>query len=91
MAMAFLHNYHKLEPNTPYPECLWSAAGNIVLGQGSNGILHAKLADFGLAKCKAPDGGGTVMASMIGTLPYTCPEIVQQEPYSSKADIWSLG
>lgn len=24
-------------------------------------------------------------------MPYTCPEIIQQERYTEKADVWSLG
>lgn len=31
------------------------------------------------------------MNSFVGTLVYTCPEIVQNMPYDDKADIWSLG
>eukprot|EP00873_Tetraselmis_striata_P016601 jgi/Tetstr1/436865/TSEL_025641.t1 len=64
--------------------------GNIVLGHGSEGLRHAKLTDFGLAKQR---GGATdvMMQSMVGTMPYTCPEIIQQEGYTEKADIWSLG
>ncbi|KAK9804225.1 hypothetical protein WJX72_002077 [[Myrmecia] bisecta] len=62
---------------------------NIILGRGPDGLRQAKLADFGLAKRQ--DDGSSVMASTVGTLPYTCPEIIQQKPYTEKADIWSLG
>ncbi|KAL3892562.1 MAG: hypothetical protein SGPRY_015011, partial [Prymnesium sp.] len=49
-----------------------------------------KLADFGLAKQRV--GTGTeVMESVVGTVLYQCPEIVQHEAYGEKADIWSLG
>jgi NIMA (never in mitosis gene a)-related kinase len=27
----------------------------------------------------------------VGTLIYTCPEIVENKPYSEKADIWAVG
>lgn len=31
------------------------------------------------------------MKSFVGTILYSCPEIVQSRPYTEKADIWSLG
>jgi NIMA (never in mitosis gene a)-related kinase len=64
--------------------------GNIVLGHGSEGLRQVKVTDFGLAKQRS---GATdaMMQSMVGTMPYTCPEIIQQEGYTEKADIWSLG
>jgi serine/threonine protein kinase len=31
------------------------------------------------------------MKSFVGTILYSCPEIVQSQPYTEKADIWSLG
>ena len=48
-----------------------------------------KLADFGLAKERT--GTGSVMESVVGTVLYQCPEIIQAEAYGEKADIWSLG
>ena len=65
--------------------------GNIVLGHGREGLRQVKIADFGLAKQKAKGATDALMHSMVGTMPYTCPEIVQQENYTEKADIWSLG
>ena len=50
--------------------------GNIVLGHGRDGLRQAKITDFGLAKRKQGTNG--MMQSMVGTMPYTCPEIVQQ-------------
>ena len=32
-----------------------------------------------------------VMQSAVGTMPYSCPEIIKHEPYDHKADVWSLG
>lgn len=31
------------------------------------------------------------MLSVVGTMFYSCPEIVKNEPYNDKADIWALG
>lgn len=31
------------------------------------------------------------MKSFVGTIIYSCPEIVQSQTYTNKADIWSLG
>ncbi|CAI4230780.1 unnamed protein product [Auanema sp. JU1783] len=45
------------------------------------------ITDFGLAKKKGTD----YLKSAAGTIVYSCPEIVQNLPYSEKADIWSLG
>lgn len=33
-------------------------------------------------------GGG---AAAVGTMPYSCPEMIKQEPYDHKADVWSFG
>mmetsp|Transcript_26665 Transcript_26665/g.48000 ORF Transcript_26665/g.48000 Transcript_26665/m.48000 type:complete len:740 (-) Transcript_26665:25-2244(-) len=52
--------------------------------------LHIKIADFGLAKSRGTQSSG-VMNTFVGTISYSCPEIVQSKPYNDKADIWSLG
>ena len=60
---------------------------------------RVKLVDFGLAKADPGAGGGgargrrhtAVMQSAVGTMPYSCPEIIMHEPYGPKADVWSLG
>jgi len=56
--------------------------------------LATKIADFGLARQKA--GGAdtkcaSMMRSMVGTILYSCPEIVQHKPYTHKTDVWALG
>ena len=51
---------------------------------------HVKIADFGLAKQRGAQSSGN-MKAFVGTIQYSCPEIVRNEPYTEKADIWSLG
>jgi NIMA (never in mitosis gene a)-related kinase 10 len=62
------------------------APSNILI----DGDFNIKLADFGLAK-KWGTQSASVMKSFVGTILYSCPEIVQSQAYSEKADIWSLG
>ena len=51
-------------------------------------LLFSGLADFGLAKQKKET---SKMMSVVGTILYSCPEIIKNEPYGEKADIWALG
>ena len=51
--------------------------------------FNLKVADFGLAKSIV--GTMPISQSFVGTLIYSPPEIVQNESYNEKADIWSLG
>ncbi|CAG9332843.1 NEK10 [Blepharisma stoltei] len=51
---------------------------------------HVKIADFGLAKQRGGHSSGH-MNAFVGTIQYSCPEIVRSQPYTEKADIWSLG
>ncbi|GLC33389.1 Serine/threonine-protein kinase Nek10 [Pleodorina starrii] len=81
LALNYIHSVKKIVHRDLTPS-------NIVLGQGAEGLRHTKIADFGLAKRLS---SSVVAQSMVGTMPYTCPEIIQQEPYSEKADVWSLG
>jgi len=48
-----------------------------------------KIIDFGLARLVRPNE--SLVASVVGTLHYSCPELIQHQPYTDKADIWSLG
>ena len=63
------------------------APGNILI---SGDQMQVKLADFGLAK-RWSSQSASMMKSFVGTILYSCPEIVQSQPYDDKADIWSLG
>lgn len=51
---------------------------------------HVKIADFGLAKQRGTHSSSHTQA-FVGTILYSCPEIVRNRPYTEKADIWSLG
>merc|ERR1719238_2583143 len=53
--------------------------------------MSVKVTDFGLAKQKGCRAEASAMHSAVGTILYSCPEIVQQMPYTHKADVWSLG
>lgn len=52
-----------------------------------NGLI--KLGDFGIAKCL--NFTMEKASTIVGTPYYLSPEIVQNQPYSFKSDIWSLG
>ncbi|CCW61901.1 unnamed protein product [Phytomonas sp. EM1] len=58
---------------------------NILLG--NNGIV--KLADFGFARSMSFNT--IVLTSVKGTPLYMAPELIQEQPYDHKADLWSLG
>lgn len=58
---------------------------NIMLGENDK----VTITDFGLAKQKNPDA--SKMTSMVGTILYSCPEVVQSQPYGEKADVWASG
>ncbi|XP_064613774.1 serine/threonine-protein kinase Nek10-like [Liolophura sinensis] len=58
---------------------------NIMLGEND----RVTITDFGLAKQKRSDC--SEMTSVVGTILYSCPEIVQNLPYGEKADIWATG
>lgn len=57
---------------------------NILL---NNDVL--KVADFGF--CKNLEGPSDIAQTMLGSPIYMAPEVIKGEPYTMKADIWSLG
>jgi len=58
---------------------------NIMLGENDK----VTITDFGLSRQKEPDT--SKMISVVGTILYSCPEIIQNLPYGEKADVWALG
>ena len=59
---------------------------------------RVKLVDFGLATAldvvaSSGDDGerDEKKHAAVGTMPYSCPEMIKQEPYDHKADVWSFG
>jgi serine/threonine protein kinase/Tol biopolymer transport system component len=75
-------------------------------GTGRSGQATAKLLDFGLAKALAPAGASaaadataaatitdslTVRGSVMGTLPYMAPELLEGRRADARSDLWALG
>lgn len=49
--------------------------------------LQVKVADWGLCTQRGPVAGGLT----VGTLDYTSPEVLSNQTYDHKTDIWSTG
>ena len=52
-----------------------------------DGVL--KLGDFGLARNL--NNSKDMATTQIGTWLYMSPEVINEEPYNKKSDVWSLG
>lgn len=72
-----LLNRHSIMHRDLKPENLLLHNGNI------------KLADFGF--CKPLESEDEISRTMLGSPIYMAPELLKGEPYTIKADIWSLG
>jgi NIMA (never in mitosis gene a)-related kinase len=51
----------------------------------------ASVSDPGSAPPRAEPTRDPAARSGVGTMPYSCPEIIKNEPYDAKADVWSFG
>eukprot|EP00048_Salpingoeca_helianthica_P002867 m.61656 g.61656 ORF g.61656 m.61656 type:complete len:208 (+) comp12354_c1_seq1:2-625(+) len=79
-------------------------SGNILVTRGRTGLLHCKVADFGMARLVAsniqpraaqPAAAGSInsparMTIAIGTPQWTAPEVLRGQPYSFPADVYSF-
>ncbi|XP_065609545.1 serine/threonine-protein kinase Nek10 [Cyrtonyx montezumae] len=77
LALRYLHKEKRIVHRDLTPN-------NIMLGDKDK----VKITDFGLAKQKQEN---SKLASVVGTILYSCPEIVKCEPYGEKADVWAAG
>mmetsp|Transcript_6504 Transcript_6504/g.11392 ORF Transcript_6504/g.11392 Transcript_6504/m.11392 type:complete len:275 (+) Transcript_6504:798-1622(+) len=62
--------------------------GNLLLSNSEADSADIKLADFGFAKIL---NEGSVAQTQLGTPMFMAPEIFNEEVYSYKVDVWSLG
>lgn len=63
---------------------------NIMCHEEPNGLLQIKIIDFGFAK-KVQQSEEKLSLSNVGTLGYKAPEIFNDQQYTPKADMWSVG
>ncbi|XP_071388891.1 serine/threonine-protein kinase Nek10 [Centroberyx affinis] len=77
LALRYLHKEKRIVHRDLTPN-------NIMMGEKDN----VTITDFGLAKQKQEN---SKLMSVVGTILYSCPEVVKNEPYGEKADIWALG
>ncbi|KAM3872994.1 serine/threonine-protein kinase Nek10 [Diretmus argenteus] len=77
LALRYLHKEKRIVHRDLTPN-------NVMLGEKD----RVTITDFGLAKQKQEN---SKLTSVVGTILYSCPEVVKNEPYGEKADIWALG
>ncbi|KAI1886135.1 hypothetical protein AGOR_G00210890 [Albula goreensis] len=77
LALRYLHKEKRIVHRDLTPN-------NIMLGERDK----VTITDFGLAKQKQEN---SKLTSVVGTILYSCPEIVKSEPYGEKADVWAAG
>ena len=61
---------------------------NILVHKGENGELTLKLTDFGFASFFDPSTG---LQQVLGSPLYMAPELVREQSYTERVDVWSVG
>lgn len=92
LALRYMHQDKGIVHRDLTPANIIISLGNDIVPPdelSSDQPLTVKITDFGYAKRK--EEGGFVMRSLVGTITFCCPEIVQHQVYTDKADVWSLG
>ena len=56
-----------------------------------NDVLESKIIDFGLVHVPGLSGPGSLLTKGIGTLAYMSPEMLNEEDYNEKTDVYSYG
>ncbi|XP_035746591.1 serine/threonine-protein kinase Nek10 isoform X2 [Egretta garzetta] len=77
LALRYLHKEKRIVHRDLTPN-------NVMLGDKDK----VTITDFGLAKQKQEN---SKLVSVVGTILYSCPEVVKCEPYGEKADVWAAG
>ncbi|NWH60265.1 NEK10 kinase, partial [Geococcyx californianus] len=77
LALRYLHKEKRIVHRDLTPN-------NVMLGDKDK----VTITDFGLAKQRQEN---SKLASVVGTILYSCPEVVKSEPYGDKADVWAAG
>ncbi|XP_029419382.1 serine/threonine-protein kinase Nek10 isoform X3 [Nannospalax galili] len=77
LALRYLHKEKRIVHRDLTPN-------NIMLGDKDK----VTVTDFGLAKQKQET---SKLTSVVGTILYSCPEVLKSEPYGEKADVWAAG
>uniref|UniRef100_H3AK26 NIMA related kinase 10 n=1 Tax=Latimeria chalumnae TaxID=7897 RepID=H3AK26_LATCH len=77
LALRYLHKEKRIVHRDLTPN-------NVMLGEKDK----VTITDFGLAKQKQEN---SKLTSVVGTILYSCPEVVKSEPYGEKADVWAAG
>ncbi|XP_056376029.1 serine/threonine-protein kinase Nek10 isoform X2 [Hyla sarda] len=77
LALRYLHKEKRIVHRDLSPN-------NIMLGEKDK----VTVTDFGLAKQKQEN---SKLTSIVGTILYSCPEVVKSVPYGEKADVWAAG
>jgi len=77
--MAYLHSNKKIHLDLKSP--------NVLLNRNEDGSIVAKVADFGLSRNLGPTIGGRLCDNPT----WLAPEIMKNEEYTEKADVYSYG